>query len=250
VALAIQIADALIPLVLDFRPIERQLNEIEKMIRNLERQLAALQKTAIEEFDLGGFQTIPGSLRAATAPDSPSGRGFSLGEDIGATLRLLSFRMPTNPIGLLGSSVAYTTGGMLLEKEPQSFTSSILRAADNAVNAGMQAAEAFSPSRKMAHEVTEPVMAGITQGVVDTTPLVEEAMQHSMDRVFADWTGESVPAWEVPAMYTAPVAPVTPRRISTPPPRHIIRNAGNPRNEYEQAVNRGIQNAMRYLGAR
>jgi len=279
--LAVHMADAMALLALDFSPVHELLDDIEQMLNEIQAQIEPMQQQAaqsdlLDNTKFAGFHTIPGSIRSATSPTSPSGRGFSLGEDIGATLRLVAFRIP-GPAAAVAGPVAYTTGGMLLEDTPQSFASSVLRGVDDAVSAGFRAAEAFSPSQKSAREIGGPIMAGATKGVTEATPATSDVMTQAIDNAFNDWTGKDpqpfviptnisgdypppqtagaanayAPQWAATPIYRAdpippppPPAPLRPQ----PTPRVVVNNSGTG-GEYEAAVNRGIVNAMRYRGA-
>lgn len=140
--------------------------------------------------NLAGFGTLPDTIRRATNPNSPSGRGFSLGEDIGGTLRLLGARGDGFFAGGAGEAStaigdALMTGTAKGINEAKGQAASAMRnAVSDAIKAGQDEAEISSPSKRAARDIGSPIMRGIELEVMAGGQGVANAMVNSIDYAF------------------------------------------------------------------
>lgn len=239
--MAVHIADAVIPLLLDLEQFEQQIQQVEARIAQVEQRAAqagaaasqaanqaqaaagAAQSAASSAASAGassgggggggfGFglpsntETIldrfaPGaaslgqSISKATDPRSPMGSGWSLREDIGASISFASSYIPGS--GALAEA-ARVGGGFVgdsfmmgaergIQKNKGKLGEAIRQAVDEAINAGKQAAEAESPSRRSMREIGSPIMQGVEVGIYAGAPAVATAMTTSLMFAFNNW---------------------------------------------------------------
>lgn len=226
--MAVTVADAVINLILNLDQFEQSMQQVEARIAEVEQRAsqagaaasqaasqaqaaAGSAQTAVSSasgagggagaaFDaafpnLAGFSTLPGSISQAMSPSSPSGRGWSLGEDIGASLRLVGVRMSDGtPMGEAAAAGGLTVGDAMMKGTAQGveagkgvFADAVKRAVDEALAAGKQAAEAESPSRRAAREIGGPIMEGVGVGIMAGTGAVTQAMFTSLGFSFNRW---------------------------------------------------------------
>lgn len=128
------------------------------------------------------------SIRAATDPNSPSGRGFSFGEDIGATGSFL--RDWAGSIGNAARGLARSfTGGFSkgVDDTKGVMSASMRDAIDEAIKAGQDEAEIGSPSRRAARELGSPITEGVGMGILAGTGAMTNAMMTSLMFAFGAW---------------------------------------------------------------
>lgn len=140
--------------------------------------------------DLSGFGTLPGSVSRATNKNSASGSGWSFGEDLGATLRLLGGR-GKGAFGNIAGEASTAIGDALMEGSARGvgeakgkLADSMRAAIDEAIKAGQDEAEIRSPSARAARELGSPIMTGITTEIQSGGASVANALTNTLDFAF------------------------------------------------------------------
>lgn len=224
--MAVRIADAYVPIRLDTSQIDAQLSAIEARIAAIQGQARSASQAAssaasamasaggggaaggggffggisdriqsmmpdsIAGVDISGFGTLPESIRQATSAGSSSGRGFSLGEDIGASLRLLGARGKgffEGPVGEAATAIGDSLmGGAAkgVNDGSSGFSQAMRDAVNGAIKAGQDEAEIRSPSARSMREIGSPIMRGIELEVMAGGKSVADAMITSIDFAF------------------------------------------------------------------
>lgn len=144
--------------------------------------------------DLTGFSTLPSSIAQATNPNSPSGSGWSLGEDLGASLKLVSLRAGGTPLGEAAAAGGTALGDAMMKGTASGIEGgkgavgdAVKRAIDEAFQAGKREAEVASPSARGARELGGPIMEGVGMGIMAGSAAVTQAMISSLGFSFNRW---------------------------------------------------------------
>lgn len=162
--------------------------------------------SSVSGADLTGFSTLPSSISRAMDPNSPGGRGWTLGEDIGATLRLLGVRGGgrNSLAGELGGAAVSAAGDALMSGQSigdalsagarkginegrGAINDAVRQSVADAIDAGKKEAEAESPSRRSAREIGGPIMQGVELAILTGAPAVAAAMMTSLGFAFNQW---------------------------------------------------------------
>lgn len=142
-----------------------------------------------------GAASLRHSIVTASSPNSPGGRGWTLGEDIGAAVSFASNYIPGNSVWAEAARTGGTMVGMSLmegagkgvEEGKTAFNDAVTKAVNDAFEAGKRAAEAESPSRRSAREIGGPIMQGVELSILAGAPAVANAMMTSLGFAFNQW---------------------------------------------------------------
>lgn len=214
----VQIAEATVKLLLDMSDFNAQMSQAEARVQALGQQAQAAQaqaqsaassaQSAASSSSLGarlrsmggavagevadvGDIVLPNTtaaIRSATDPNSPSGRGFSVGEDLRASGSFL--RDAWGGVSTMAQRIgnAFTGGFSKGVDDSKGAMSASMRAAiDEAIKAGQDEAEISSPSRRAARELGSPITEGVGMGIMAGTGAMTNAMITSMMFAFGAW---------------------------------------------------------------
>lgn len=135
-----------------------------------------------------GGPNLARDIRQASSPDSPGGRGWTLGEDIGASWNLV--RNMVGGVGGAARSVASSfTGGFArgVDDSKGEMASAMRNAIDETIKAGKDEAEISSPSQRAARELGSPITEGVGMGIMAGTGAMTNAMVTSLMFAFGAW---------------------------------------------------------------
>lgn len=197
--MAVKVADAIIPLVLDLSEFENQLAYVEQRLADINAQIdaAASAANSISVPSGGGgggggffgrgnsgtnFSTLGPSISGAMDPNSPGGRGWTLGEDITASLQFVAANaIPGVSKGgaTIGTALMQGVSGGI-STGSSDVDAAMSQAVASAIDSGMQAAGISSPSKVAADMIGSPISQGVAMGISSGTPAITAALSDSV----------------------------------------------------------------------
>jgi hypothetical protein len=168
--MAVQVADAFIPLVLDLATFDQQVASVEARIDALQSRIAGLQSMA-SSISIPSSASLDISGMIGSATNAATGAAGAGGVTIGNAL-------------MTGGIEGVAQGAPALAQAVSS-------AVDSAIAAGKQAAEIASPSARGDREIGGPIMAGVAMGITRGTPGVMAALTSSIGYAFHSWKARS-----------------------------------------------------------
>lgn len=214
--MAVQIADAVIPLLLDLTQFEQQMAAVEQRIANAQAQANAAASSAAQAASAassaasaassggggggtGGIWGQIGNLAASFGSMIPGPWGRATvaagtvlntvdvnavadaikNKDMGAAIAAVD----VNAVG--DALVAGATKGIVSGKG--AMAQAMSKAVEDTIEAGKRTAEVGSPSRKSAREIGGPIMEGVSMGIQTGTANVTHAMINSLLFAFGAW---------------------------------------------------------------
>lgn len=207
--MAVKVADAIIPLVLDLTEFENQLAYVEQRLADINAQIDAAASAANSisvpsgggggGFSFNGYsmpgpmgwwtnQFVKGTKAAANYAVGGKSGGWSLGDDITASLQFVAANaIPGVSKGgaTIGTAMMQGMSGGIASGSPE-VEAAVAQSVDAAIQAGMDAAGISSPSKVAADMIGSPIAEGVAMGIQTGTPAITQALGDSISYAIND----------------------------------------------------------------
>jgi trimeric autotransporter adhesin len=210
--MAVKIADAVIPLILDLSQFDQQMAAVEARIAGAQAQASAAASAASSAAasasaggggggggGTGGFWGQVGSLASTVGSLIPGPWGRAAA-GAGAVLDAVDINAASEAYkrgdwgGMAGAVNMNAVGDALIAGATKGIgagkgemSAAMAKAVEETIDAGKKAAEVGSPSRKSAREIGGPIMQGVEVGIQSGTAGVTNAMVNSLMFSFGAW---------------------------------------------------------------